>query len=403
MNVKSLLPLLVSACLATSAHAQSISNDVVKIGVLTDLSGLYADVGGQGSVIAANMAVEDFAADRTLFGKKIEVVSADHQNKADIASVIARRWYDNEGVDVIADLLASAVALAVMHVAEQKERITLVSGSSAQAITNERCTPFNVHWSYEIYPRAVSLPETIVKGGQKKWFFITGDYASAIAIEREATKAIKASGGEVVGSARHPLSNNDFSSFLLSAQASNADVIALSNAGKDTTNAIKQAAEFGITRSRQSIVPMVMFLSDIHALGLQSTQGTRFIDEFYWDRDEKSRAWARRFFERANRMPGSTHASVYSSVLNYLKAVRAAGTDEAAAVMKQLKAMPIDDGLFKGRVRENGSFVHEKLLVQVKAPSESKEPWDYYTIKEVIPADKGAYPMAESTCKLLKR
>jgi branched-chain amino acid transport system substrate-binding protein len=402
MKLKSMVALLVSACFAGGAHAQKLSNDTIKIGVMTDLSSIYSDVGGKGSVVAATLAVKDFTREQAALGKKVEVISADHQNKADIASSLAREWYDKQGVDVIVDLLPSSVALAVMEVAEQKGRMTLISGSSAQAITNDRCTAVNAHWNYEIYPRAVVLPAEIVKRGKKKWFFITGDYASAIAIEKEATESIRASGGEVVGSVKHPFSSNDFSSFVLTAQSSKADVIALSNAGKDTINAIKQAAEFGVLGSKQSVVPLVMFISDIHSLGLAKTQGMQFVSEFYWDRNDRTRAWARRFNEEMKRMPDIIHASVYSSVYNYLKAVAGAGTDDATAVMKQLKSMEVDDGLFKGKVRANGSFVHEKLLVEVKKPSESKGPWDYYKILKVIPPEEGAYPLKGSNCKLVK-
>ena len=398
-----ILSLLLSAGIAGSAHAQSISNDTVKIGVLSDLSGPYSDLGGQGSIVAAKMAVKDFSADGTILGKKIEILSADHQNKPDIASVTARRWFDNEGVDAVAALVSAAAALSVMELANEKDKVVLVSGSSAQAITTDKCSPNTVHWNYPIYSRTTTIPENFVKAGKKKWFFITGDWAAAAALERETTKAILANGGEVLGSAKHPLGTSDFSSLILTAQASGADVIALANAGNDTINTIKQAKEFGVIGSNQIVLPMVVFLTEIHALGLQDTQGLQFVDPFYWDKDASSRAWAKRYFEQAGRMPTSVQASVYSSIINYLKAVQAAGTDDTATVMKTLKSTPVDDGLFKGTIRDDGSVAFDELLVEVKAPADSKGAWDYYTVRQVIPAEKSAYPIANSTCSFLKK
>lgn len=403
MKGRLLISLLLSVGMAGSVQAQTISNDTVKIGVLSDLSGPYADLGGQGSIIAAQMAVKDFSADSTIFGKRIEIVSADHQNKPDVASVIARRWFDNEGVNAVAALVSAAVALSVMDLANDKNKVVLVSGSSAQAITTDSCSPNTVHWNYPIYSRTTTLPEKLVKAGKTKWFFITGDWAAAAALERETTKTIVANGGKVLGTAKHPLGTRDFSSLILRAQASGADVIALSNAGNDMVNTIKQAKEFGVIGSNQMVLPMVVFLTDIHALGLGPTQGLQFVDPFYWDRDERSRAWAQRYFEQAHSMPTSVQASVYSSILNYLKAVQAARTDDTAAVMKQLKSMKIDDGLFKGTIREDGSVAFDELLVEVKAPAAAKGAWDLYTVKDVIPAGKSGYPIEQSTCKFLKK
>jgi branched-chain amino acid transport system substrate-binding protein len=348
-----------SAALGTPAHA-AISDDVVKIGVLTDMSGTYADFTGQGAVIAARMAVKDFSADGTVLGRKIEVVSADHQNKADIGAERARSWIDRDKVDVITELVTTSVALSVMDVVAQKNKVALVSGSASLPITNERCNANTVHWVYDSYGLAAGTAKSIVAAGKKNWYFIAADYAAGAAMMDGAAQIVTSSGGKVVGSTKHPFPSSDFSSFLLSAQASGADVIALANGGQDTITAIKQAAEFGITGSRQTLVPIVLFINDVHALGLQTAQGLMLTEGFYWNRDDKTRAWARRFFDEARKMPSMAHAGVYSSVLNYLKAIEQTGTDEAGAVMKYLKSTEIDDGLFKGRIRADGKFAHDK-------------------------------------------
>jgi len=385
-----------------SAQAQ-VSDNVVKIGVLTDLSNIYSDVAGQGSVIAARMAVEDFAKDGMVLGKKIEIISADHQNKADIAANIAREWFDKDKVDTIVDLVSTNTALAAMEVAEQKNKITLVSGAASLPITNEKCTAGTVHWAYDTYALSVGTAQSLVKQGKKSWFFLTADYAFGAALERDATAVVKANGGSVVGSVKHPFPNSDFSSFLLKAQGSKADVIALANAGADTINSVKQAAEFGIMGGKQSVVPLLIFISDIHSLGLKTTQGMFVTEGFYWDQNDKTRAWSKRFFEKHKRMPTMVHAGVYSSVLNYLKAIQAAKSDDTAKVMAKLKSTPIDDGLFKGTILANGKFKHDMVQAQVKSPAESKSPWDYYKNVTVIPADIATQPIAQSTCKLLKK
>ena len=385
------------------ASAQKISDDVVKIGVLTDLSGAYSDVAGQGSVVAAKMAIDDFSKDGKVLGKKIELISADHQLKADIAANKAREWYDKEKVDVITELVSTNAALAAMEVAEQKNQITLVSGAASLPITNEKCTAVNVHWVYDTYALSNGTAKAVVKAGKKSWFFITADYAFGAALERDATAVINANGGKVVGSVKHPFPNSDFSSFLLKAQASKAEVIALANAGQDTINSVKQAAEFGITGSKQTIIPLLMFISDVHSLGAKAAQGMLLTEGFYWNRDEKTRAFANRFIRIHKKMPTAVQAGTYSSVLNYLKAVQAAGTDETGAVMKQLKSMTIDDGLFKGKIRADGKFEHDMLLVEVKKPEEVKSPWDYYTIKSVIPAAEATQPLSQSKCKLVTK
>ncbi len=401
---RKLMTTFVAAALGAWGSAQAqVSDNVVKIGVLTDLSNIYSDVAGQGSVIAARMAVEDFAKDGMVLGKKIEIISADHQNKADIAANIAREWFDKDKVDTIVDLVSTNTALAAMEVAEQKNKITLVSGAASLPITNEKCTAGTVHWAYDTYALSVGTAQSLVKQGKKSWFFLTADYAFGAALERDATAVVKANGGSVVGSVKHPFPNSDFSSFLLKAQGSKADVIALANAGADTINSVKQAAEFGIMGGKQAVVPLLIFISDIHSLGLKTTQGMFVTEGFYWDQNDKTRAWSKRFFEKHKRMPTMVHAGVYSSVLNYLKAIQAAKTDDTAKVMAKLKSTPIDDGLFKGTILANGKFKHDMVQAQVKSPAESKSPWDYYKNVTVIPADIATQPIAQSTCKLLKK
>lgn len=385
---------------AANAHA-GISDDVVKIGVLTDMGGTYADFTGQGAVVAAQMAIKDFSADGTVLGKKIEIVSADHQNKADIGAERARSWIDRDKVDVITELVTTSVALSVMDVVAQKDKIALVSGAASLPITNERCNANTVHWVYDSYGLAAGTAKAVVGAGKKNWYFIAADYAAGQAMMDGAAQVVTASGGKVVGSTKHPFPNADFSSFLLSAQASRADVIALANGGQDTITAIKQASEFGITAAGQTLVPIVLFINDVHALGLETAQGLTLTEGFYWNRDEGTRAFARRFYDQVKKMPSMAQAGVYSSVLNYLRAVQATGTDEAGAVMKHLKSTAIDDGLFKGRIRADGKFAHDMLLLEVKKPSESKEPWDYYHVRAVIPAEDAALPLSQSKCPLV--
>lgn len=403
MHWKLLSTLIAAAVCLPAAYAQKISDDVVKIGVLTDLSGAYSDLAGQGSVIAAKMAIADFAADGKVLGKPIEILSADHQNKADIAANRAREWYDKDKVDVIVDLVSSNTALAVMEVAEQKNKITLVSGAASLPITNEKCTANNVHWVYDTYALSSGTAKAVVKSGRKNWYFITADYAFGTALEKDASEVVKANGGAVIGTSRHPFPGSDFSSYLLKAQASKADVIALANAGQDTINTVKQASEFGIMGSKQIVVPLLMFITDVHSLGLKTAQGMMLTEAFYWNQNDTTRAWSKRFFAQHKRMPTMVHAGVYSSVLNYLKAVKAASTDDTAAVMAQLKLMPIDDGLFKGKIRADGKFSHDMLLLEVKKPAESTTPWDYYNVKASIPASEATQPIELSRCKLVKK
>jgi len=387
-----------------AAAQEKVSDGAVKIGVLTDLSGIYSDLAGEGSVLAANMAVHDFG--RTVLGKPIEVVKGDTQNsKADVAAAIARRWYDNEHVDAIVDLVATNVALAGMEVGRQKHKITLVVGAASLPITNEKCEPWNVHWIYDTYSLATGTGRALVARGDKSWFFITADYQFGKSLQHDTTAVIDGAGGKVVGSVLAPFPSQDFSSYLLKAQASKAQVIGLANAGSDTINAVKQAAEFGIMGSKQVVAPLLLFISDVHSMGLKTAEGMYLTTGFYWDKDDETRAFAKRFFEAdpRHRMPTMVQAGVYSATLNYLRAIKAAGTDAADAVMRQLKSMNIDDPVIhKGRIRADGRLIHDMYLVQVKKPSESRYPWDYYRIVATIPGDKAFLPAADSVCPLLK-
>jgi branched-chain amino acid transport system substrate-binding protein len=396
------------ALVAVSTHAQApaggtgkVSGDVVRIGVLTDMTGYYSDLAGPGSIIAAKMAVED--AGGKVLGKPIEVISADHQNKADIASNTARRWFDEQGVDVIADLVSSSTAGAVMPVAAEKKRITLLSGPGTTAFTGEKCTAYNVHYTYNTWAMANGTGAQVVKTGGDSWFFVTADYIFGKSLEEDTARVVKAAGGKVLGSARHPSpGTTDFSSYLLQAQSSGAKIIGLANAGADTVNCVKQANEFGITK-KQHLAGLLVFLSEVHALGLQTAQGLYATTAFYWDMNDDTRKWSRRFFERHKKMPTMVQAGVYSAVAHYLKAVQAAGTDDSDAVMKKMKETPVNDFFAKnGRIGPDGLHRHDMYLVQVKTPAESKQPWDYYKILKTIPAAE-AFPTVEAQkCPLVK-
>ena len=389
------------AALSFNAQAQ-ISGNVVKIGVLTDLSGTYSDLAGSGAVLATKMAIDDFmAAEKPTF--KIEMVTADHQNKADIASNKAREWFEREGVDTATELVTTSVALAVMKVAKEKDRIALMSGPASTPITNEQCNDVTVHYTYDTYALANGTAKAVTEQGGKNWFFLTADYAFGHSLEKDSSAVVTANGGKVVGSVRHPFPGSDFSSFLLKAQASGAQVIGLANAGADTTNAIKQAAEFGIT-PKQSLAGLLMFITDVHSLGLKPTQGMFLTTGFYWDRNDETRAWSKRFFDKQKKMPTMVQAGQYSSVYHYLKAVKSAGSDDTRKVMTAMKKTPINDFFAKnGQIREDGRMVHDMYLVQVKKPADSKYPWDYYTIKATIPAAEAFQPLAQSRCSLIKK
>jgi branched-chain amino acid transport system substrate-binding protein len=376
--------------IGTTAAIGQVSDNVIKVGVLTDMTGAYSDLAGPGSVIAAQMAAEDFGG--KILGKPIVIISADHQNKADVASNIARKWYDEEQVDAIADLVSSSTALAVMPVAAEKKRITLLSGPGSTPIAGEKCTAYNVHYTYNTYAMAAGTGRAVVQKGGKTWFFITADYVFGKSLEADTSKVVTESGGKVLGEVKAPFPTTDFSSYLLQAQSSGAQVIGLANAGADTINAIKQANEFGIT-PKQSLAGLLVFLSDIHSLGLPTAKGMYLTTAFYWDRDDASRKWSKRFFDRHHKMPTMVQAGVYSELMHYFAAIKAAGTDNSDAVMAKMKATPINDFFAKnGHIGADGLHRHDMYLVQVKTPAESKYPWDYYKIVKTIPAAEAFEP-----------
>jgi branched-chain amino acid transport system substrate-binding protein len=387
--------------LAGAAQAQ-ISGGVVKIGVLTDLSGTYSDLSGQGAIVATQMAVDDFLAQEKP-GFKIEVVYADHQNKGDIAANKAREWFERDNVDVVTDLVTTSTALAVMKIGKEKNRVVLVSGAGSTKVTNEDCNDVTVHWTYDTYALAHGTAKAVVQQGGKAWFFLTADYAFGQSLEKDASDVVLANGGTVVGVARHPFPGTDFSSFLLKAQTSGAQVIGLANAGTDTTNSIKQAAEFGIT-PKQTLAGLLMFITDVHSLGLKTAQGMYLTEGFYWDLNDETRAWSRRFFEKHKRMPTMAQAGDYSSMMHYLKAVKAVNSDDAPKVMAQMKKTPVNDFFAKnGHIRDDGRMVHDMYLFQVKKPSESTGAWDYYKLRATIPADEAYQPLSASRCPLIKK
>jgi branched-chain amino acid transport system substrate-binding protein len=388
--------------LAGPAAAQTGSaNDRIRIGVLTDMSGAFADISGPGAAEATKMAVEDFGG--KVLGKPIEVLVADHQNKPDVGSGIARKWLDTEGVVMIQDLGSSAVALAVMSLVVDKDRIAIVNGASSSVITNEKCTPNSVHYTWDTYSFATATAKAVVKRGGDTWFFLTVDYAFGHALAHDAAEAVKKSGGKVLGEVRHPLNTPDFSSFLLQAQSSKAKVIGIANAGADAINTIKAVSEFGITKSGQQIAALSLNLNDTAALGLETAQGLLFTEAFYWDMNDETRAWSKRFFERFKKMPTSTQAGNYSSTMHYLQAVKAAGTTDAKPVMAKMREMPVNDFFAKnGHIRIDGRFIHDMYLMQVKKPSESKGAWDFYNLLETIPGDQAFRPLSESVCPLVK-
>jgi len=387
------LVMAASVALAMGTAEAQVSDGIIKIGVLNDQSSLYADLTGPGSAIAARMAVEDFGAAKK--GMKVEILSADHQNKPEVGSGIARQWYDVDKVDVIVDVPTSSVALAVNQVTREKGKAFLVSGAATSDLTGKACSPNTIHWTYDTWMLAHGTGSAIVKTGGKTWFFLTADYAFGHALERDTEEVVLKEGGKVLGKVRHPLNTQDFSSFLLQAQSSKAQIIGLANAGGDTINSIKQAAEFGIVGKGQNLAGLLVFITDVHALGLDKAQGLIFTETFYWDQNDRTRAFAKRFAaqDKKNNMPTMIHAGVYGAVLHYLKAVEAAKTDDGAKVVAKMKELPTDDPLFgKGRIRADGRKIHDALLVEVKKPSESKGPWDYYKIRATIPADKAFRP-----------
>ena len=381
--------------LATPASAQG-----VKIGILNDQSGVYADYGGKWSVEAARMAIEDFGGE--VLGQKIELVTADHQNKPDLATSIARRWYDVENVDMITELTTSSVALAIHELSREKKKIDIVVGAATSRLTGDACQPYGFHWAYDTHALAVGTGGALVKSGGDTWFFLTVDYAFGYALEKDTTDIVTANGGKVLGSVRVPLNASDFSSFLLQAQSSKAKIIGLANAGLDTNNSIKQAAEFGIFKGGQKLAALLMTLADVHGLGLDAAQGLVLTEGFYWDLNDRTREFGERYMKRTGRMPSMIHTGTYSATLSYLKAVKAAGTKDPDAVAKKLKELPVDDAFAKGKVLENGRMVHDMYLFEVKKPSESKRPWDYYKLVATVPGDKAFFTVKESGCPLVK-
>jgi len=386
---------------AGAAQAQ-ISDGVVRIGVLTDLSGAYSDLSGQGAVVATQMSIDDFLAqEKPDF--KVDMVSADHQDKGDIAANKAREWFEQGKVDVVTELVNSSTALAVQKIGKEKNRVVLISGAASTKITNEECNDVTVHWTYDTYSVANGTAKAVVKQGGKTWFFLTADYAFGQSLEKDASDVVTANGGTVLGAVRHPFPGSDFSSFLLKAQASGAQVIGLANAGTDTTNSIKQAAEFGIT-PKQSLAGLLVFITDVNSLGLKATQGMYLTEGFYWDLNDETRAWSKRFFEKHKRMPTMVQAGQYSSVMHYLKAVKAVKSDDTQKVMAQMKKTPVNDFFAKnGQIRDDGRMVHDMYLFQVKKPSESTGPWDYYNVRATIPAAEAFQPLSASKCPLLKK
>ena len=394
-----------AVALRAPAAEPKISDGVVKIGVLTDMTGYYSDLAGPGSVLAAQMAVADFGG--KMFGKPIQVISADHQLKADVASNIARKWFDQDQVDVIVDLVSSSTAGAVMPVAAEKKRITLLSGPGTTAFTGDKCTAYNIHWTYNNWALANGTGREVVKDGGTSWFFITADYVFGKSLEADTAKVVTDSGGKVLGHALHPQNSSDFSSYLLQAQASGAKVIGMANAGADTINSIKQGAEFGIIEGGQKFAALLMFISDVHSLGLDVAKNLYLTTAFYWDRTDAARAFAKKFQNHPDNkkkaMPTMVQAGLYSAVTNYLKAIQATGTDAADAVIAKMKATPIDDFFGKGQIGPDGLFRHEMFLAQVKTPQESKYPWDYYKILKTIPASQ-AFPSVEAqACPAAKK
>ena len=402
MKLKQTIIAAAIAALAGTAGTASaqISDGVIKIGVMNDMSSLYADIAGPGSVIAARMAIEDFGAAKK--GMKVEVLFADHQNKPDVGSQIANQWYDVDKVDAIFDVPTSSVALAVNEITRKKGKAFLVSGAATSDLTGKACSPNTIHWTYDTWMLANGTGSAIVKTGGDSWFFLTADYAFGHALERDTEAVVLKGNGKVLGKVRHPLNAQDFSSFLLQAQASKAKIVGLANAGGDTTNAIKQAAEFGIVKGGQSLAGMLVFLSDIHGLGLNTAQGLIFTETFYWDLNDQTRAWTKRFVAQSKgKYPTMVQAGVYSSVMHYLKAVEASKTDDGTKVIAQMKAMPTDDTLFgKGTIRKDGRKLHPAYLVEVKKPSESKGPYDYYKVRATIPANEAFRPEKDGGCNL---
>ena len=400
MKRKILATLVSAACMLSAGIVSAqgkLSDDAVKTGVLTDMSGVYADYGGPGAVMAAKMAVEDFGG--KMFGKPIEVLSADHQNKPDIAKTVTLQWFDRDKVDMTVENLNSGVALAVTALGKEKNKITIVNGAASARLTNDSCAPAtSIHYLMDTIALGSVVGKAIVKDGGDSWFFLTADYAFGHSLEKDTGEVVKAAGGKVVGAVRHPLSTGDFSSFLLQAQSSGAKIVGLANAGGDTVGSIKAAAEFGLTK-KQNLAALLMLITDVHAVGLGTAQGLYLTEGWYWDTNAETRAWAKKFEDRMKKKPNSNQASVYSATLHYLNAVKAAGTDDTAAVMKKMHDTPINDMFAKGgKIREDGRMIHDMYLYQVKTPAESKAPWDYYKLKGTVKGEDAFQSLEKSQC-----
>ena len=380
-------------------YAQESHERAINIGVLTDLSGLFATLAGAGSVAAAEMAVQDFGGE--VLGRKVRVLFGDHKQKVDVAGALATQWFNDEYVGAIVDMPNSTVALAIQKLAHDREKISITVSAGTSDLTGKDCTNTGFHWAYDTYSNTVGLARAMVGFGLDTWYFITADYAFGWSMEQDASVAVEKAGGRVIGRSRHPLNTDNFNEFLSAAQDSGAKVIALANGGGDTINAVKQAAEIGISPRSQTLVPLLVFISDVHTLGLDVAKGMTFIDGFYWDADDQKRAWSKQFFDRRKVMPTMTHAGVYSSVLHYLRAVRGAGTDEAKAVASKMRELRVNDFFAKGgEVRADGQLIHDMYLVEVKAPEESRRPWDYYKILSIISGDQAFRPLGEGKCRL---
>jgi len=401
MNIikKTAAAALVSSMIAGAAQAE-ISNDEIRIGYLADMSGTYRDLSGPGGLEALKMAIEDFGG--SVDGKKIVTFNADDLNKPDVGANTVRQWIDERNVDMVTGLVASSVVLAAAKVVEQGGKLALISGAAASSITNEFCSPNHIHWTYDTFALANGTANAVLKDGGKSWFILTADYAFGHAMEADIKKVVEAEGGNVVGTVRHPFPSSDFSSYILQAQGSGADVVALANAGADTVNSLKTASEFGVTQSGQKLAGMVVFLNDIHAMGLDVTQGLMLTTGWYWDMNDEARAWAKRYEARVGSMPTMVHAGIYSATTHYLNAVKATGSDDTQTVRAEMAKTPVNDMFAKnGKIREDGRMVHDMYLVQVKKPEESKGEWDLYKVVRTIPGDEAFRPLAESQCKLV--
>lgn len=396
--------LALGCALAFSQAVNASDIPPVKIGILTDMSGTYASMGGPGSVAAAELAISDCLAAECK-GMKIDIVSADNQNKADVGAAKAREWFDRDGVTAIADLTNSAVALAVQNIAREKNKVVLFSGPATTTLTNKECSPVGFHWMFDTYSQSVGGAKATIASGGKSWFFLTVDYAFGHSLEADTSKMVKALGGSVAGAVRHPLNNSDYASFMLQAQSSGADVVALANGGQDTVNAVKQSKEFGITAGGQRLVSLLIFLSDLRALGNENAQGLSYVDGFYWDFDDQTRAWSERFAQKFNQQkPTMTQAGVYSSVLHYLKSVAAAKSTDGNKVAEQMRKLPIEDPIMhNASIQPNGRVIHDMYLYEVKKPSEKQSEWDYSKLLATIPAQEAFQPLSESTCPLIKK